>query len=52
MINLKNLKNEIQKNKEQFKKFLPITKEDVDYFRQGLEELSAKDIFIVLDLFN
>lgn len=52
MINLKSLKAEIQKNNEQFKKFLPITKNDVDYFTQALNELSTKDILTVLDLFN
>lgn len=50
MINIKNLRNEIIKNSEQFKKFLPINNDNVILLAQELSELTTNDILRIFDL--
>ena len=50
MINIKNVRNEIQKNQEQFKKFLPINNDNVILLAQELSELTTSDILRIFDL--
>ena len=50
MINLKSLKSEIQKNREQFKNELPLDKDDINTFRDDLSILSISTIIKIFDL--